>query len=311
MYVSPLRIGGIFFAFPIFHLQRGGQTVKLIRFGDAGKERPGILLSDSSRLDASGFGSDYNEEFFAGNGLIELERWLGRSNSTASRIDPNVRLGPPICRPSKIVCIGLNYRSHAAEADAKVPSEPVLFLKATTALSGPNDDVVMPRDATKVDYEVELAVIVGKKASYVPKERALEFVAGYTIMNDYSERAFQLERSSQWTKGKSADTFAPLGPFLATRDEIRDPNDLEFWLTVNGQIRQKSNTVQMVFDVPILISSISHYMTLLPGDVVSTGTPSGVGLGMKPPVYLKPGDIVEQGIDLLGTARQSIVAPKA
>jgi len=193
----------------------------------------------------------------------------------------------------------------------EIPQEPVIFFKATTSLVGPNDAVVIPRNATKVDWEVELAVILGKKASYVPKERAHEFVAGYALHNDYSERSFQLERGGQWVKGKSADTFAPLGPFLATGDEIPDPGRLGMRLKVNGEIRQKSTTANMIFDVPTLVSYISQFMTLLPGDVISTGTPAGVGLGMRPPSYLKAGDVVELGIDGLGESRQKLVAYEA
>ena len=282
--------------------------MKLIRFGEPGNEKPGVLLNDGIRLDLSGFGWDYDEAFFGNGGLISLRQWLERNGSAAPRVAPAIRLGPPICRPSKIVGIGLNFHDHAAESGMEIPPEPVIFLKATTALIGPNDPVVIPRNATKVDWEVELAVIVGKKASYVTKERAHEFVAGYALHNDYSERSFQLERGGQWVKGKSADTFAPLGPFLATRDEIPDPGHLGMWLKVNGEIRQKSTTANMIFDVPTLVSYVSQFMTLLPGDVISTGTPAGVGLGMHPPSYLKAGDVVELGIERLGESRQKLVA---
>ena len=285
--------------------------MKLIRFGGPGKEKPGVLLNDGTRVDASSFGSDYDEAFFGNGGLAALSRWLEGSGSAAPRVAPSIRLGPPICRPSKIVCIGLNFRDHAAESGMEIPQEPVIFLKATTSLVGPNDPVVIPRNAAKVDWEVELAVILGKKASYVPKERAQEFVAGYALHNDYSERSFQLERGGQWVKGKSADTFAPLGPFLATCDEIPDPGRLGMWLKVNGEIRQKGTTANMIFDVPTLVSYISQFMTLLPGDVISTGTPAGVGLGMRPPSYLKAGDVVELGIDGLGESRQKLVAYEA
>jgi 2-keto-4-pentenoate hydratase/2-oxohepta-3-ene-1,7-dioic acid hydratase in catechol pathway len=222
-------------------------------------------------------------------------------------VPSTVRLGPPICRPSKIVCIGLNFRDHAAESKMEIPREPVIFFKATTSLVGPNDSLVIPKNATKVDWEVELAVVIGKKALYVPKERALDYVAGFALHNDYSERTFQLERGGQWVKGKSADTFAPLGPFLATQHEIPAPANLEMWLKVNGEIRQKSSTANMIFDVATLVSYVSEFMTLLPGDVISTGTPAGVGLGMKPPQYLKSGDVVELGIDGLGHSRQNVV----
>jgi 2-keto-4-pentenoate hydratase/2-oxohepta-3-ene-1,7-dioic acid hydratase in catechol pathway len=219
-----------------------------------------------------------------------------------------VRLGPPLCRPSKIVCIGLNYRDHARETGAEIPKEPVIFFKATTSLVGPNDSLVIPKNATKVDWEVELAVVIGKKALYVSKQNAFGFVAGYALHNDYSERSFQLERGGQWVKGKSADTFAPLGPFLATRDEIPDPGNLQLWLKVNGQMRQNSTTQNMIFDVATLVSYVSEFMTLLPGDVISTGTPAGVGLGMKPPVYLTAGDVVELGIERLGESRQQVAS---
>lgn len=281
--------------------------MKLIRFGEPGRERPGILLNDGSRLDASGFGADYNEDFFGNDGLQSLRKWLAKSSTTAPRVQSGVRLGPPICRPSKIVCIGLNFRDHARETGAEIPKEPVIFFKATSALVGPNDALIIPKNATKVDWEVELAFVVGKKAQYVPKASALEHVAGYVLHNDYSERAFQLERGGQWVKGKSADTFAPLGPFLATTDEIPDPCNLKMWLKVNGELRQNSSTCNFIFDVAALVSYVSQFMTLLPGDVVSTGTPPGVGLGMKPPQYLKPGDVVELGVEGLGESQQRVV----
>jgi 2,4-diketo-3-deoxy-L-fuconate hydrolase len=284
--------------------------MKLIRFGDPGKEKPGLLLPDGTRVDASGFGSNYTESFFETDGIAALRKWLDSSGSAAPRVDRAVRLGPPIDRPSKIVCIGLNYRKHAFESGMEIPKEPVVFFKSTTALVGPDDNVIIPRNAEKVDWEVELAVVIGKRASYVPKERAFEYIAGYILHNDYSERSFQLERGGQWVKGKSADTFAPLGPFLATRDEIADPGHLNMWLKVNGTVCQKESTSDMIFDVPTLVSYLSQFMTLLPGDIVSTGTPAGVGLGMKPPQYLKPGDVVELGIDGLGESRQAMAAWK-
>ena len=221
---------------------------------------------------------------------------------------PSVRLGSAVCRPSKIVCIGLNYRDHAAETKAEPPKEPVLFFKATTSLVGPNDPLMMPKNSSKVDWEVELAVVIGKRALYVPKEKALGYVAGYALHNDYSERSFQLEHGGQWVKGKSADTFAPLGPFLATPDEVPNVSNLPMWLKVNGQFRQKSSTGNMIFDVATLVSYVSQFMTLLPGDVISTGTPAGVGLGMNPPVYLQAGDVVDLGIDGLGESRQQVIA---
>jgi 2,4-diketo-3-deoxy-L-fuconate hydrolase len=282
--------------------------MKLIRFGEPGQEKPGVLLKDGSRIDASGIGSDYDEDFFGNAGLKQLESWLKKNAGSAPRVAPTVRLGPPICRPSKIVCIGLNYRDHAAETKAEAPKEPVIFFKATTSLTGPNDPLVMPRNSTKVDWEVELAVIIGKRALYVDKNNALDHVAGYALHNDYSERSFQLERGGQWVKGKSADTFAPLGPFLATPDEISNVGNLKMWLMVNGTSRQNSSTANMIFDVATLVSYVSEFMTLLPGDVISTGTPAGVGLGMNPPVYLKAGDIVELGIEGLGESRQRVMA---
>jgi len=281
--------------------------LKLIRFGEEARERPGVLLDDGSRLDVSDFVSDYDEAFFARGGMESLREWLKNHSSSGSRVPSTMRLGPPICRPSKIVCIGLNYRDHAAETGAALPKEPVIFFKSTTSLVGPNDVLVIPKNATKVDWEVELALVVGKTALYVPRDEALDYVAGYVLHNDYSERSFQLERGGQWVKGKSADTFAPLGPFLASQDELRDPSNLKMWLKVNGNIRQNSSTANMIFEVAMLLSYVSEFMTLLPGDVISTGTPAAVGLGMKPPQYLKSGDVVELGIEGLGESRQRVV----
>jgi 2,4-didehydro-3-deoxy-L-rhamnonate hydrolase len=282
--------------------------MKLIRFGEPGSEKPGVILEDSTRRDVSSFTRDYDEAFFADGGLVQLGLWLKDSGSSAPRVAQSLRLGSPICRPSKIVCIGLNFHDHARESNMEIPKEPVIFLKATTSLVGPNDDLIIPKNGTKVDWEVELAVVMGKQAAYVEPDEALAYVAGYALHNDYSERAFQLERAGQWVKGKSADTFAPLGPFLATRDEVSDTGDLAMWLKVNGVHRQRSSTREMIFDVPILVSYVSQFMTLLPGDVISTGTPAGVGLGMRPPQYLKAGDVVELGIDKLGESRQTVVA---
>lgn len=282
--------------------------MKLIRFGDPGKERPGILLGEDTRLDVSSFGTDYDENFFSNGAFSRLQLWLRTHAESAPRIPASVRLGPPICRPSKIVCIGLNFRDHAAESRMELPAEPVIFFKSTTSVVGPNDDVVIPRKAEKVDWEVELAVVIGKKALYIDKQQAMEFVAGYVLHNDYSERSFQLERGGQWVKGKSADTFAPLGPYMATVDEIPNPQNLAMWLTVNGEYQQKSTTAQMIFDVATLVSYVSQFMTLLPGDIISTGTPAGVGLGMRPPRYLKAGDVVELGIECLGQSRQKIIS---
>jgi 2-keto-4-pentenoate hydratase/2-oxohepta-3-ene-1,7-dioic acid hydratase in catechol pathway len=282
--------------------------MKLIRFGDPGKERPGLLLNDGTRIDASAVGSDYNEAFFAGGGLSRLREWAAKSAASAPRVSNSVRLGPPICRPSKIVCIGLNFRDHAAETGAKIPTEPVIFFKSTTALVGPNDPLMIPKGADKVDWEVEFAIVIGKRANYVEKQDALKYVAGYALHNDYSERGFQKDRGGQWVKGKSCDTFAPLGPFLATPDEIRDPGNLKMQLKVNGVMRQNSSTANMIFDAATLVSYVSQFMTLLPGDVISTGTPAGVALGMKAPEYLKAGDVVELAIDGLGESRQQVVA---
>jgi 2,4-diketo-3-deoxy-L-fuconate hydrolase len=283
--------------------------MKLARFGEPGSERPGVLLDDGTRVDATAFVRDYDEAFFGGDGVRGLGAWMKDKGASAPRVAAGTRIGAPLARPSKIVCIGLNFRDHAAESNMDLPKEPVMFFKSTTAMVGPNDPVMIPRGGTKLDWEVELAIVIGAKASYVDESRAFEHVAGYALHNDYSERAFQLERGGQWVKGKSADTFAPIGPFLATRDEIADPHALDMWLTVNGETRQKSSTANMIFNVPALVSYVSQFMTLLPGDVISTGTPAGVALGMKPaPVYLQPGDAVELGIDGLGRSRQKVVA---
>lgn len=277
--------------------------MKLIRFGIAGQEKPGIALADGTRLDVSGFGEDYDETFLGSGGITRLADWMDQAEHVPE-ISPATRLGPPICRPSKIVCVGLNYAKHAAESGMAIPTEPVLFFKATSAIVGPYDDVIIPKGSLKTDWEVELGVVIGQKASYVKEENAMNHVAGYVLHNDYSERAFQLEKGGQWVKGKSADTFAPIGPYLVTPDEIGDPHNLDLWLTLNGKMMQHSNTSDLVFNIPYLIHYISQYMSLLPGDIISTGTPSGVGLGLNPPTYLKEGDVVELGIQGLGTSRQ-------
>ncbi len=282
--------------------------MKLIRFGSAGAEKPGLILADGRRIDASAFGSDYDERFFGGDGLSRLAAWAASNAATAPAVAATERLGPCVVRPSKIVCVGLNYADHAKESGLDIPKEPILFFKSTTSLTGPNDPIVIPRGSEKTDWEVELAVIIGKRASYVSEADAMNHVAGYALHNDYSERAWQLERGGQWVKGKSADTFAPLGPFLATPDEIGDPGALPLWLKVNGVTRQNSTTAQMIFNVRQLVSYISQFMTLLPGDVISTGTPPGVGLGFKPPIFLKVGDVVELGIAGLGESRQEAQA---
>ena len=282
--------------------------MKLIRFGSRGHEAPGVVLPDGRRVDVSAFGEDYDEAFFASEGVGRLRDWLAGEAMRCPVIAEHVRLGPPVARPSKIVCIGLNFRDHATETGAAIPTEPVVFLKSTSAIVGPNDDVVIPKNSTKTDWEVELAVVIGRRASYVSEAQAMDHIAGYLLHNDYSERAFQLERGGQWVKGKSCDTFAPLGPFLVTRDEIADAHALRMWLKVNGETRQESSSANMIFRIPVLVSYVSQFMSLLPGDVISTGTPAGVGLGQKPPVYLSAGDEVELGIDGLGSARQRLRA---
>ena len=281
--------------------------MKLIRHGQPGQEKPGVILNDQ-KYDASAFGEDYNEAFFATDGLRRLATFLENNAGQLPLIAETERLGPPVARPSKILCIGLNYADHAREIGATPPSEPVLFMKSTTAYVGPNDDLVIPKNSVKTDWEVELAVIIGKRASHVEEHEAHEYIAGYALHNDVSEREFQLERGGTWDKGKGCDTFAPVGPFLATPDELGDVNNLRLWLTVNGQPMQDGSTANLIFRIPFLISYLSRFMTLLPGDIISTGTPAGVGLGMKPPVYLQPGDVVELGIDGLGTSRQTVKA---
>ena len=276
--------------------------MKLIRFGAAGQEKPGILIGEK-RFDVSSIATDYNESFFEDHGLENLKIAL-ESNPVLPEVDASVRLGSPVARPSKIICIGLNYVDHCRETNAPIPDEPIIFFKSTTALCGPNDDLIIPKNSQKTDWEIELAFVVGKKASYVDEADAMDYVAGYCLHNDYSERAYQLERGGQWAKGKGCDTFAPLGPFMATIDEIEDVNNLSMWLTVNGKTFQNSNTSNLIFKIPFLVHYLSQFMTLLPGDVISTGTPFGVGLGFKPPRYLKAGDVVELGIDGLGVQKQ-------
>lgn len=281
--------------------------MKLIRFRDGGTVKPGLILNDIF-YDASAFGDNYNEAFFASNGLERMRAFIETNRAQLRELPADVTLDSPVARPSKIICIGLNYSDHARETGATPPTEPIIFFKATSSLVGPNDDLVIPKESQKTDWEVELAVVIGKHASYVTESDALDYVAGYCLHNDYSERAFQLERGGQWVKGKSADTFAPLGPFLATKDEIQDVNNLRLWLTVNGQKMQDGTTADLIFKIPFLVSYVSRFMSLLPGDVISTGTPAGVGLGMKPQVYLKPGDVVELGIDGLGQSKQQVKA---
>jgi 2,4-diketo-3-deoxy-L-fuconate hydrolase len=280
--------------------------MKLIRFGNLGKEKPGICINDDY-FDASAFNEDYNEAFFETDGLTRLQKFVSE-NKTLPKLAAGVRIGSPVARPSKIICIGLNYADHAKETGATPPSEPVIFFKSTTALCGPFDDVVIPKNSKKSDWEVELAIVIGKKTSYVEEADALDYVAGYCLHNDISEREFQLERNGTWDKGKGCDTFAPLGPWLVTKDEVPGTNNLKLWLTLNGNKVQDGTTANLIFKVPFLISYISQFMTLLPGDVISTGTPAGVGLGMKPQVFLKEGDVMELGIDGLGSSKQKCIA---
>lgn len=278
--------------------------MKLIRFGTPQNEKPGVQLQDGTRLDVSAFGSDYDETFFGTEGIEKLSQWLEQHQDSCPVVARDVRLGAPLARPSKIVCVGLNYAKHAEESGMAPPEEPVLFFKASSAITGPFDPIRIPKGSTKTDWEVELALVIGKKASYVSEKEALNHVAGYVLHNDVSERAFQLERSGQWVKGKSCDTFAPLGPFIVTTDEIKDPNSLDLWLKLNGKLMQNSNTSDFIFNVQEVVSHISQFMTLLPGDIISTGTPFGVGLGLTPPRYLKEGDEVELGIEGLGISKQ-------
>jgi 2,4-diketo-3-deoxy-L-fuconate hydrolase len=281
--------------------------MKLIRWKKGDKTFPGIVQNEQY-FDASGLKEDYNEEFFETGGLSRLKAFLDKNKGNLIRLDEPVRLASPVARPSKIVCIGLNYADHARETKAQPPPEPVIFLKSTTALTGPFDPIIIPKNSRKTDWEVELAIVMAKNASYIQESEALDYVAGYCLHNDVSEREFQIERSGTWDKGKGCDSFAPLGPFLATPDEIPDINQLRLWLKVNGKTMQDGNTANLIFKIPFLISYISQFMTLLPGDIISTGTPAGVGLGMNPPVYLSPGDIVELGIDGLGVSRQKLVS---
>jgi 2-keto-4-pentenoate hydratase/2-oxohepta-3-ene-1,7-dioic acid hydratase in catechol pathway len=277
--------------------------MKLIRWGSPRKEKTGVIINEVS-YDTSSFGEDYNEAFFGSDGLKRLSDYLRANEGNLPVVPAGERLGAPFARPSKIVCIGLNYAKHAAETGAAIPVEPILFMKSTTSLVGPMDDIVIPKNSVKTDWEVELAFVIGKEASYVEEDKAMDYVAGYCLHNDVSEREFQLERGGTWDKGKGCDTFAPMGPFLATADEIEDPNNLRLWLKLNGKMLQDSNTDDLIFNIPFLVSYVSRFMTLLPGDVISTGTPAGVGLGLNPPMFLKEGDVIELGIEGLGEARQ-------
>ena len=281
--------------------------MKLIRKGEPNEESPGLLLPDGREVDVSSFGEDYDEVFFETNGLERLSEWLKENGEDLPPFPVYERYGSPIARPSKIVCIGLNYDDHARESGMEIPPEPVIFFKATSSFCGPNDNLILPRGGDKTDWEVELAFVIGKRASYVEESEAMDYLAGYALHNDYSERAFQLDRSGQWVKGKSCDTFAPFGPWLATQDEIKDPNNLKMWLKVNGETMQSSNSSNLHYKIPFLLSYVSQFMTLLPGDIISTGTPPGVGMGMDPQVYLQAGDLVELGIDHLGSSSQKVV----
>lgn len=282
--------------------------MKLLRHGQPGAEKPGLLAADGTIRDLSGVVPDLAGATLSDAGLAAI-----RAVDPASLpvVDAATRLGPCVAGTGKFICVGLNYSDHAAETGAKVPEEPILFMKATSAICGPNDPIIIPRNSVKTDWEVELAVIIGTKAKYVGEDQALAHVAGFAITNDVSERAFQIERSGQWTKGKSCDNFGQIGPWLVTRDEVADPQNLSMWLTVNGTTMQDGSTRTMVFGVAHLVSYISQFMTLHPGDVISTGTPPGVGLGLKPPRFLKAGDVVELGIEGLGKQRQDVIADPA
>lgn len=281
--------------------------MKLMRFGAPGKEKPGVCINDR-HYDVSGFITDYNEQFFEEGGLDHLASMLKKYGNDLPEVPAGTRIGAPVARPSKIVCIGLNYAKHALETGATPPAEPVIFMKSSTALCGPFDNVIIPKGSVKTDWEVELAVVIGRKASYVSEAEALSYVAGYTLHNDISEREYQLERGGTWDKGKGCDTFAPVGPWLVTADEIGNPHQLRLWLSVNGKMMQDGNTNDFIFDLPAVIAYTSRFMTLLPGDIVSTGTPAGVALGLPGQPYLRAGDRMELGIDGLGTASQTCVA---
>ena len=281
--------------------------MKLFRFGTPVSEQPGVVYQDKM-LDIHAFGEDYTPGFFANDGISRLQSWLDDHAADCPEIPNSERLAPPLAHSGKIICVGLNYKDHAAESNMDLPKEPIIFFKATSAIVGPNDDLIIPKGSEKSDWEVELAVVIGKKASYVSEAEAMDYVAGYTLHNDYSERAYQLERSGQWVKGKSCDTFAPIGPYLVTKDEIEDIHNLNLWLKVNGESKQDGTTANLIFKVPHLVSYLSQFMSLHPGDIISTGTPAGVGLGFDPPQYLKAGDVVELGIEGLGSSRQEAKA---
>jgi len=279
--------------------------VKLLRYGPAGAEKPGLRDADGAIRDLSGHVADIDGAALAPASLAAL---AALDSSSLPAVSGNPRLGPPVTGVGKLLCIGLNYRDHAEETGAPIPDEPILFMKSTTSISGPNDDVVLPKGSLKGDWETELGVVIGSRASYVDEARAFDYVAGYCVFNDVSERHFQLEGTGQWVKGKSADTFAPFGPYMVTRDEVPDPQNLHLWLEVDGKRYQDGNTRTMIFSVAHLVSYVSRYMTLEPGDIIPTGTPPGVGLGQKPPVFLKPGNVMRVGIDGLGEQQQRVVA---
>ena len=279
--------------------------VKLLRFGETGAEKPGIIDTDGNIRDLSGIVNDIAGETLSDNGLKAIR---STDLNSLPLVGPDTRLGACIAGTGKFICIGLNYADHAEESGMDVPPEPVIFMKATSAICGPNDPIIIPRGSEKTDWEVELAVVIGKRAKYVSESDALKYVAGYAVTNDVSERAFQLERAGNWTKGKSCDNYGQIGPWLVTKDEISDPQNLPMWLTVNGKTMQNGSTKTMVYGVAHVVSYLSQFMSLHPGDVISTGTPPGVGMGQKPQQYLRPGDVVELGIEGLGRQRQDVIA---
>ncbi|MCJ8211951.1 fumarylacetoacetate hydrolase family protein [Mucilaginibacter sp. RS28] len=281
--------------------------MKLFRYGQPGQEKPGILI-DEIKYDISAFISNYDEAFFETDGLKRVADLVKQKPEGLVRLNGDVRLGSAVARPSKIVCVGLNYKDHAAEVGAALPKEPVIFIKSNSALNGPYDDIVIPQGSEKTDWETEFAMVIGKKASYLKEEQVKDYLAGYVLHNDVSERAFMFERNGTWDKGKGCDTFAPIGPYLVTTDEIPDTGNLHVWMSLNGKLMQNGTTADMIFNPFYLVAYITQFMTLYPGDVVSTGSPAGSGAGFKPPVFLKPGDLVECGIDGLGSQRQRVKA---
>lgn len=297
----------IFFTISAAAQNNMAPAFKLFRFGPKGKEKPAVEYPDGRRLDVSAFGADYNEAFFVNDGIAKLQQWLQSNASRCPAVESSQRTGSCVARPSKIVGIGLNYRDHAREAGMNIPAEPVIFLKASTSLSGPNDGIPVPPNSTKLDWEVELAIVIGKRALNIAEGDAPGYIAGYCIANDVSERSFQLEGTGQWTKGKSFDGFCPLGPYLVPASQVNNVQQLSMTLTLNGTTKQSSNTSEMIFKINYLVSYVSRFMTLLPGDVIVTGTPAGVGHGNKPPVYLKVGDELILSIDKLGAQKQKVI----